>query len=90
VTPVEQWLTAALGITWGGLGLSFAVGKWARGRETAADAILYRVEQLERRMERAGEKMSDLANEVQAMPERLRHEFVLRAEWALTERRKSE
>lgn len=90
MTQIEQLLAAALGVTWGGLGLSFAIGKWARSREVAADVPLYRIQQLEKRCDQAGEKMSDLANMVQSMPERLRADFVTRAEWALTERRRDD
>ena len=35
-----------------------------------------KIDRLERRMDQAVEKVSDLATEVQGMPERLRHEFV--------------
>ena len=68
--------------------VSFIVGKWVQRREGSAEIPLYRISQLEARMDRAGEKMSDLANAVQGMPERLRGEFVTRKEWDLTERRK--
>jgi hypothetical protein len=101
---MEQLLASALAVTWGGLGVSFAIGRWARRQETASEIPLYRIEQLEKRMEtvvlrteweatdrqldRAGKKMSDLANEVQVLPERMREQFVLRAEWDLTERRR--
>lgn len=90
VTPTEQMLTAALGVTWGGLGLSFAIGKWARSRETDGEIPLYRITQLEHRMDQAGEKMSDFTNMIQAMPDKLRLEFVTRLEWNATERRRRE
>jgi hypothetical protein len=90
VTTIEQFLTAALGVTWGGIGLAFAVGKWARSREAAGETLLFRIEQLEKRMEQAGNKMSDLASAVQGLPDRLRHDFVLRVEWDATERRRKE
>lgn len=40
----------------------------------------YRITMLENSMNRAGEKMSDLANEVQKMPEMLRKDFITRTE----------
>lgn len=103
MTTVEQFLTAALGITWGGIGLSFAVGKWAKSREAGeaslqtaqtvmGAALLYRIEQMEKRMDKAGGHISDLATAVQGLPETLgrafRTEFVTRREWDLTERRR--
>ncbi len=101
MTPTEGFLYAALGATWGGIGLSFGVGKWVRSRETdvkamaeqfksVTTALMYRIEQLEKRTEHAGGHMSDLATAVQGLPERLRQSFVTREEWDLTERRKTD
>jgi hypothetical protein len=84
----EQWLLTILSVSWSGWMISFVVGKWVQRREGSADVPLYRLTQLEQRMNQAGDKMSDLANEVQAMPERLRNEFVTRREWDATERRR--
>jgi hypothetical protein len=84
----EQWLLTILSVSWSGWLLSFAFGKWVQRREGSAEIPLHRITELERRMDRAGEKMSDLANDVQGMPERLRDQFVTRYEWAATERRR--
>ncbi len=83
----EQWLLTILSLSWSGYLVSFAVGKWVQRREGSTEVPLYRIAQLEARMDHAGEKMSDLANAVQGMPERLRGEFVTRREWDATERR---
>ncbi len=50
---------------------------------------LYRLQECERRLTQAGDKMSDLADMIQGLPERLRKDFVLRVEWDTTERRRS-
>lgn len=50
--------------------------------------LVHRVTELERRVNQAGEKMSDVADAVQSLPERLRADFVTRDEWDLTERRR--
>ena len=84
----EQWLLTILSVSWSGWMVSFVVGKWVQRREGSTEIPLYRITQLEARMDHAGEKMSDLANAVQAMPERLRLEFVTRREWDATERRR--
>jgi len=84
----EQWLLTILSLSWSGWMVSFVVGKWVQRREGSTEIPLYRITQLEARMDRAGDKMSDLANAVQGMPERLRDEFVTRQEWDLTERRR--
>lgn len=73
---LEQGLLAAVSLSWSTWLTSFAIGK-------------YRIGQLERRMDQAGEKMSDLANDVQTMPDKMRAEFVSRKEWEATERRRS-
>lgn len=84
----EQWLLTILSLSWSGWMISFIVGKWVQRREGSADVPIYRLSQLEKRMDDAGEKMSDLANIVQVMPDRLRAEFVTRREWDATERRR--
>ena len=70
--------------------VSFIVGKWVQRREGSAEIPVYRIAQLEKRMDTAGQKMSDLANDVQGMPERLRAEFVTRLEWDMTTERRKE
>ena len=87
MTPTEEMLIAALGVTWSGFGLSFAIGKWVRGREVATDMPSYRIGQLEKRMDQAGEKMSDLAGDIQGLPDRLRLEFITRHECELMVKR---
>lgn len=52
--------------------------------------LLHRVKELESRMDQAGDKMSDLTDAVQGLPERLRGTFITRIEWDLTERRFAE
>ena len=44
------------------------------------DVILQRLDNLDERMNRAGIKMSDLADDVQGLPDRLRKEFLPREE----------
>ncbi len=83
----EQWLLTIVSVSWSGWLISFAIGKWVQRREGSTDVPLYRITQLEKRMDQAGEKMSDLANVVQAMPNVIRDEFVTRREWE--ERRRS-
>jgi hypothetical protein len=83
----EQWLLTILSLSWSGWMISFVVGKWVQRREGSADVPLWRITQLERRMDQAGDKMSDLANAIQGMPERLRDEFVTRREWDAIEKR---
>ena len=80
MTPTEEMLIAALGVTWSGFGLSFMVGKWVRRQEHSSEMPAYRIGQLERRMDQAGEKMSDLAGDIQGLPDRMRAEFVTRRE----------
>jgi hypothetical protein len=85
----EQWLLTLLTVSWSGWMLSFLVGKWVQRRDSSSELPVHRISELERRMNQAGDKMSDLANDVQAMPEKLRHEFVTRLEWdAYAERRR--
>lgn len=82
----EQWLLTILSLSWSGWMVSFIVGKWVQRREGSTDVPIYRLALLEKRMDQAGDKMSDLANVVQAMPDKIREEFVTRREW--NERRK--
>ena len=100
MSVTESMLYAALGATWGGIGISFAVGKWVRSRETDgkalaeqfrsnSTALLYRIEQLEKRTDQAGGHISDLASAVQGLLEQLRKAFVTREEWDMSERRRS-
>jgi TolA-binding protein len=101
-------LLAGLGATWGGIAMSFAVGKWARSREmdgpklaeqmkSITDALLYRIQQLEKSQDNASGRMSDLTGKIQILIERfdaringLKTEFVTRTEWDLTERRRKD
>ena len=76
MTPTEEMLIAALGVTWSGFGLSFAIGKWVRGREVATDMPSYRIGQLEKRMDQA-----------EGLPDRLRLEFITRHECELMVKR---
>ena len=64
----------------------FGIGKWFGGTNLS----LHRITQLEQRMDRAGQKWSDLANDVQAMPDRLREEFISRRECELLLLRRSD
>lgn len=50
--------------------------------------LVHRVMRLEQRMDQAGDKLSDLTDAVQGLPERMRRDFVTRAEWDLIERRR--
>lgn len=54
----------------------------------AIPVLVHRVTELEKRVDQAGKHTSDLASAVQGLPERLRHTFVTREEWNLTERRR--
>ncbi len=108
MTSTEGMLYAALAATWGGIGFSFVVGKWVRSRETDApqlaeqmksitDALLYRIQQLEKSQDNASGRMSDLTGKIQVLIERfdlritnLKTDFVTRIEWDLTERRRKE
>lgn len=78
---MEQWLLTGVSISWGGWMLSLAVGKWIQKQETSDQMPRYRLDLLEKRMDLAGEKASDLADHVQALPERMRGEFFTRREW---------
>lgn len=86
----EQWLLTILSLSWSGWLLSFIIGKWVQRRDDSSQIPVYRIAQLETRMELAGEKMSDLANVVQVMPDKMRLEFVTRREWDATERRRQQ
>jgi hypothetical protein len=50
MSTVEWVLSGALTATWAGLGVSFAIGKWARSQEASTDIPIYRITQLERQM----------------------------------------
>lgn len=52
--------------------------------------LVHRIRELETRMNQAGNKMSDLTDAVQGLPERLRGTFVTRMEWDMSERRIAE
>ena len=56
--------------------MSFVGAGKIKDIEHGVSAVSIRVDNIEIRMDRAGEKVSDLATDVQGMPERLRHEFV--------------
>lgn len=83
----EKLLLYVVSGTWAGWMLSFTIGKWVKSREVSEDLPLYRLGVLERRMDQAGQKISDLADEVQTLPERMRTEFVTRYECKLLEER---
>ncbi len=83
----EQWLLTIISVSWSGWLISFAIGKWVQRREGSTEVPLYRLAQLERRMDQAGDKMSDLANSIQGMPAIMRDEFVTRREWDAIEKR---
>ena len=81
MTLTESMLLAGLGATWGGIVLSFGVGRWAKSREVDAKglaeqmksvttALLYRIEQLEKSQDHASGKMSDLTSKIQVLIER--------------------
>lgn len=53
----------------------FQTGKWVRQIGEERDQ---QIDDIHRRLDTAGGKMSDLANEVQTMPDRFRREFVSR------------
>lgn len=48
-------LLAFMSVSWGAWMLSFAIGKWARGRELAGEGPIYRITQLEAAMSRWGD-----------------------------------
>ena len=66
--------------------LAQTVHIWAKWRSTQKehspfgrrwqDRVIWRIDALERRMEEAGEKMSDVATKLQALPEELRKQFL--------------
>lgn len=70
----EQGLLAAVSLSWSTWLASFSI-------------MHFRQNQLEKRMDSAGEKMSDMAGHVQAFPERMRDEFLTRREWEEWRRR---
>ena len=85
MTP-EQWLLTGVSVSWSGWMISFGIGKWVKGREGSTTLPEYRITQMEKRMDQAGQKISDLTDVVQALPDRLRAEFMTRAECELLSR----
>jgi len=62
--------TAGSMLFWGTLLLGRVMSRMERAEKN--------IEVLENRMDRAGERMSDLANDVQTMPDRVRRELLVR------------
>lgn len=73
---LETGLLLAIGAMQGAMGVAFVWGQWTRSRELQDDTLAERISTLKDRVDHAGVKMSDLANDVQGMETRLRHEFV--------------
>ena len=74
-----QWFTliqaVVMGLAAAGVALiyrGFQTGKWVQDQESRKQEI----ELIHRRLDKAGLKMSDLANEIQKFPDEMRDEFV--------------
>lgn len=59
------------------IGLIFlGIHRWVQDRKVYETSDNGRIKALENRMDRAGTEMSDIATDVQSLPERMRQEFV--------------
>lgn len=74
-----QWFTivqtVVMGLAAAGVALlyrGFQTGKWVQDQESRKQEI----EQIHRRLDRAGEKMSEIATDVQKFPDNMREEFL--------------
>ena len=76
MVTVEKILLALLTLSWSGWALSYAVGRWTHGREGSEQLFLRDIADLTKRMDKAGNAMSDLASKLQGFEARMYDVFV--------------
>lgn len=77
-TVVQTVATLFLSVVLGAMFRGFSTGRWVQTRVDDVEKLGTRITSLEKRMDQAGEKLSDFETQVQALPETLRVMFVPR------------